>query len=111
MKSYDAGLQIVQMNIVVMLDFSKAFDIVPHKKLLSKFGDYGIRGPINNWPNMFLTNQTMKIVVEGKQSEEVTVSSGVPKGTVRAPLLFLCHINVFYDIPDAAKSSVVTNCI
>ena len=52
---------------------------------------------------MFLTNQKMKVVVEGKQSDEVTVSSGVPKGTVREPLLFLCHIN---DIPDAAKSSV-----
>jgi hypothetical protein len=44
----------------------------------------------------------MKVVVEGKQSEEVTVSKGVPKGTVLAPLLFLYHIN---DIPDAAKSS------
>ena len=59
MKSYDAGLQ---MDIVVILDFSKAFDTAPHKKLLSKMGDYGIRGPIYNRQNIFLTNRKMKVV-------------------------------------------------
>jgi hypothetical protein len=49
----DAGLQ---MDIVVILDFSKAFDTAPHKKLLSKMGDYGIRGPIYNRQNIFSTN-------------------------------------------------------
>ena len=59
MKSYDAGLQ---MDIVVILDFSKAFDTSPHKKLLSKMGDYGIRGPIYNRQNIFSTNKKMKVV-------------------------------------------------
>jgi hypothetical protein len=99
MKAYDAGLQ----TDVAILDFSKAFDTVPHKKLLSKKDLYGIRGPINNWLNMFLMHRKMKAVVEGEQSEEVRVDSGMPQGTVLGPLLFLCHTN---DLPDAVKSSV-----
>ena len=65
MKAYDDELQ----NDVAILDFSKAFDTVPHKKLLSKMNSYGIRGPINNWLNMFLTHRKMKAVVEGELSE------------------------------------------
>jgi galactokinase/mevalonate kinase-like predicted kinase len=78
MKAYDAGLQ----TDVAILDFSEAFDTVPHKNLLSKMDSYGIREPINNWLNMFLTHRKMKAVVEGEQSEEVAVYSGVPQGTV-----------------------------
>jgi hypothetical protein len=99
MKAYDAGLQ----TDVAILDFSKAFDTVPHKKLLLKMDSYGIRGPINNWLNMFLTHRKMKVVVEGEQSVEVTVDSGVPQGTVLGPLLFLSHIS---DILDIVISSV-----
>ena len=79
MKTFDAGLQ---TNIVI-LDFSKAFDTVPHNKLSSKMGEYRIRGPLDNWLNMFLIQRKMKVVVEGEQSEEVKV-----EGTVLGPLLF-----------------------
>ena len=99
MKSYDAGLQ----TDVAILDFSKAFDTVPHNKLLHKLDDYGVRGSINRWLEMFLIQRKMKVVIDGDESEEATVDSGVPQGTVLGPLLFLYHIN---DLPDSVSSSV-----
>ena len=94
MKSYDAGLQ----SDVAIPDFSKAFDTVPHNKLLHKLDDCGVRGSINRWLEIFLTQRKMKVVIDGDESEEATVDSGVPQGTVLGPLLFLCHINDFSKI-------------
>ena len=91
MSYYDQNRQV---NTVI-LDFSKAFDTVPHRILLHKLEAYGIRGPIYNWITNFLTQQSMCVVVEGEKSPQVDVGSGVPQGL--GPLLFLCHIN---DLPD-----------
>ena len=96
---YDAGKQ----TDVVILDFSKAFNMVPHNKLLHKLNHYGVRGPIHKWLTNFLTKRKMRVVLEGKASGEATVDSGVPQGTMIGPLLFLCHIN---DLPEAVKSKV-----
>ena len=88
---------------MAILDFSKAFDTVPHKKLLHKLDQYGIRGPVHRWLTNFLTKRKMRVTLEGESSQQVTVDSGVPQGTVLGPILFLCHI---YDLPNAVKSSV-----
>ena len=88
---------------VAILDFSKAFDTVPHKKLLHKLENYGITGPLHNWLTCFLTRRTMQVVVDGTNSDTTTVDSGVPQGTVLGPILFLCHIN---DLPKAVVSQV-----
>ena len=91
-----------QLDITI-LDFSKAFDTVPHDILLHKLNNYGIRGPLHTWLTVFLTKRKMRVALEGKFSNEATVESGVPQGTVQEPILFLCHIN---DLPNAVSSKV-----
>ena len=63
---------------MIILDFSKAFDTVPHRKLLHKMRLYGVNGNINSRLCDFLTNRQMKVVVDCEESESVTIDSGVP---------------------------------
>ena len=79
-KNYDAGSKIAMM----ILDFSKAFDTVPHNSLLNKMKCYGVDGNINNWLHDFL--------IDGESSEPVSVDSGVPQLLGLGPLLFLCQM-------------------
>jgi hypothetical protein len=63
---------------IAILDFSQRLSYcIQQETTINKIGDYGIRGPINNWLNMFLANRKIKVVVERQPSEKVTITSGV----------------------------------
>ena len=77
---------------LLILDFSKAFDAVPHARLSKKLEYYGINGPVNGWIKSWLMNRSQRVIVEGASSDEVSVRSGVPQGTVLGLLMFLIYI-------------------
>ena len=88
---------------IIYLDFAKAIDKVPHKRLLKKLWGYGIRGKVNSWIKEFLTDRSQKVVIEGKSSDSANISSGIPQGSALGPILFLIFIN---DLPDVILSFI-----
>ena len=67
---------------VIVTDFSKAFDKVPHQELLYKLSNYGIKNVALTWLKNFLSNRKQRVVLEWAMSDQVLVSSGVPHGSV-----------------------------
>ena len=87
---------------VILLDFKKAFDSVPHAELLYKLWVIGITGPLWYWFRAYLADRSHYVNIDGNSSDCLPVHSGVPQGSILGPLLFLVYIN---DLPSAITSS------
>ena len=78
---------------VIYLDFAKAFDRVPHKRLVLKLASIGITGSLLKWCESFLSNRQQRVVMGENISEWKDILSGVPQGSVLGPLFFLIYLN------------------
>ena len=74
-------------------DFSKGFDVVPHRRLLAKCEGLGIRGRVIKWVEEWLTGRKQRVVLNGQVSDWGEVVSSVVQGSCLGPCLFVIFIN------------------
>ena len=85
------------------LDFSKAFDRVPHHSLLQKMKVYGFNGSLLKWFTSYLSGRKQRVSISGSIYEWLPVTSGAPQGLYWDPFCFYYTITIYHFVPDLAK--------
>ena len=95
----------------VIVDFLKAFDLVPHGPLLTKIGNSGVDSMVVVWIREFLLGRRQRVSVGGQLSAEVRVTSVVPQGSVLGPLLFLAYVNDIWRNTESTIRLFADDCV
>ena len=105
---YDQWLEEVENDMMVgvmMIDLSAAFDMVDHNILLKKLELYGMEEQTRNWMKSYLSSRTQVVMVDGCLSPPLSVTCGVPQGSILGPLLYILFTN---EIPDLVHDHPVS---
>ena len=76
----------------IFIDLKKAFDRVNHSILLSKLNHYGVRGKAYDWFQSYLSNREQFVCINGHKSDSLSITCGVPQGSILGPQLCFCYV-------------------
>ena len=96
---------------MIIMDFSKAFDTLPHNRLLNKLNRYDIRNKTHNWISNFLKYRKQRVVIGGEHSTWTQVISGVPQITATANRTLAFVRRNLYSCPQHIKQSAYTTLV